>query len=459
MVRWKKIAALLLTGVMGMSLFACGSNKKKEDAESPEEMVEENMPAIEGDPIYIYSYNNELESRLQYFYDLYPEYQNRVVFINLDMGPASKDYRETIKELMKEGPKKSTKKNEEEDPEVEEIEEELPRYPSIVANDSIMGYAFIQNDYSVSISSLGITQEDMQNMYPYTLSAATFQEEVKGLTWNVSPGAFMYRTDIADEVLGESSPEAVQKMISNWNDFLKVAKKMKAAGYKMLSGSDEITYAMLQNKQTPWVVEENLRIDPNVKKCLDLAKQLQENEYTGDTDIKSAEREASFDSDVFGWFVYPGTVYGGINTKDHEGEYRICQGPTAFQWGSCYLTVSPECPDKDLAALVVKTLCCNEEVLNKMAKEELVNHKAIMEARAKDAKGNSMLGGQNPLEVWVSVEDNIKAENVTPYDGRFDSWIREISISYNNDEINGINKVFEPFKDKVSDTFNYIVVK
>ena len=229
MVKWKKIAALMLAGAMAMSLFACGGNKKKEEVkeETSEETVEEDMPAVEGDPIYIYSYNSELESNLQYFYDLYPEYQNRVVFISLDMGPASKDYQDTIKGLMKEGTKKSKKKNAEEDEsEAEEIEEELPKYPSIVANDSIMGYAFIQNDYSVSMSSLGITQEDMQNMYPYTLSAATFQEEVKGLTWNVSPGAFMYRTDIAEEVVGESSPEAVQEMVSNWSDFLKVAKKM-----------------------------------------------------------------------------------------------------------------------------------------------------------------------------------------------------------------------------------------
>ena len=463
MVKWKKIAAMMLVGAMAMSLFACGGNKKKEEAKvetSEEETVEEDMPAIDGDPIYIYSYNDELESRLQYFYDLYPEYQNRVVFINLDMGPASKDYQDTIKGLMKEGTKKSKKKNVAEgESETEEAEEELPKYPSIVANDSIMGYAFIQNDYSLSMSSLGITQEDMQNMYPYTLSAAAFQEEVKGLTWNVSPGAFMYRTDIANEVLGESSPEAVQEMISNWSDFLKVAKKMKEAGYKMLSGSDEITYAMLQNKQTPWVVEENLRIDSNVKRCLELARQLQEDEYTGDTAITSAEREASFDSDVFGWFVYPGTVYGGVGTKEHEGEFRICQGPTAYQWGSCYLTVSPGCPDKDLAALVLKTLCCNEEVLNKMAEEEFVNHKSVMEAKAKDAEGSTVLGGQNPLEVWVDVENNINAETVTPYDGRFDSWIREISISYNNDEIKSIKKVFEPFKDKVSDTFNYIVVK
>lgn len=457
----KKYISLGLMIAMGLSLCACGDNKKVKNAKqetSEEEVVEENMPDVEGDPIYIYSFDGELGERLQLFYDIYPEYESRVQFVNLEMGAASKEYQDTIKELMKDGVEKVKKKSEEESEE-DELEEELPKYPSIVANDSIMGYCFIQNDYSVSMASLGITEEDMQNMYPYTLSAASFQGEVKGLAYNVSPGAFLYRADLAEKVLGESSPEAVQKMLTSWSDFLDIAKKMEEAGYKMLSGSDEITYAMLQSKQVPWIVDEELRIDSNVKKCLELSKQLQEEEYAGDTLITSSEREESFESDVFGWFVYPGLVYAGIDAQTHNGDFRLCQGPNAFQWGSTYLTVSPECPDKDLAALVLKTLCCDEAVLTQMAKEDFVNNREVMEAIAKEAEGLELLGGQKPLEIWLSVEDNIDETLVTPYDGRFDSWIQGLSVSFNKERIKNTKEVLEQFKDKVSDTFNYIMVK
>lgn len=453
----KKYISLGLMIAMGLSLCACGNDRKKEDVKqetSEEEVAQENMPDVEGDPIYIYSFNGELGEKLQLFYEIYPEYESRVQFVNLEMGAASKEYQDTMKGLMKEGSPKTKKESEEDG-----LEEELPKYPSIVANDSIMGYCFIQNDYSVSVASLGITEEDIQNMYPYTLSAASFQGEVKGLSYCVSPGAFLYRADIAQNVLGESSPEAVQDMLTSWNDFLEVAKKMKEAGYKMLSGSDEITYAMLQDKQIPWVVDEELKMDSNVKKCLELSKQLQEDEYTGDTLITSSEREESFESDVFGWFVYPGFVYAGMDTEAYNGDYRLCQGPNAFQWGSTYLTVSPECPDKELAALVVKTLCCNEEVLTKMAEEDFVNNRSVMKAAAGKAEGMELLGGQKPLEVWLSVEDNIDEAAVTPYDGRFDSWIQELSVSFNREKFENTREVFEEFKDKVSDTFNYIMVK
>lgn len=463
MKRFKKIIAIGLVFAMGLSLFACGDSKKKGDGKadtSEEEAMEENMPEVEGDPIFVYSFDGELGEKLQYFYELYPQYKSRVEFVNLEMGAASKEYQDTIKRLMKEGTKRKKKKVVEgEELSDEEMEGELPKYPSIVANDSIMGYSFIQNDYSVPVSSLGITEEDMQNMYPYTLSAATFQDEVKGLAWGVTPGAFMYRADVAEKVLGESSPEAVQEMLVNWSEFLKVAKKMKKEGYKILSGSDEITYAMLQNRHTSWVEDEKLRIDSNVKKCLELSKQLQEEEYAGDTLITSNERQASFGSDVFGWFVYPGMIYEEMETSGHAGDFRLCQGPNAYQWGNTYLTVSPQCPDKELATLVLKALCCNEEVLAKMAQDEVVNHKGIMDEQAKAAEGLEVLGGQKPLETWTAVADNIDAERVTPYDGRFDSWIQELSMSFNRDEIEDVRKVFDQFKDKVSDTFNYIVVK
>lgn len=461
MKRFKKIIAIGLTLAMGLSLCGCGGSKKKGEgkAENPEEAMEENMPEVEGDPIFVYSFDGELGEKLQYFYELYPQYENRVEFVNLKMGAASKEYQDTIKSLMKEGTKRK-KKTVVEGEESSEEEGELPKYPSIVANDSIMGYSLIQNDYSVSMSSLGITEEDMQNMYPYTLSAATFQDEVKGLAWGITPGAFLYRADIAEKVLGESSPEAVQEALANWSEFQKMAKKMKEAGYKMLSGADEVTYAMLQNKQTPWVVEENLRIDSNVKKCLELSKKLQDEEYAGNTRITSDERRASFGSDVFGWFVYPGMINEGMETGGHDGDFRLCQGPNAYQWGNTYLTVSPQCPDKELTTLVLKTLCCNEEVLAKMAAEgEIVNHKDIMEEQAQADAGLEILGGQNPMEIWTDVADSIDALRVTPYDGRFDSWIQELSVSFNEEKIENTKKVFDQFKDRVSDTFNYIVVK
>jgi hypothetical protein len=448
----------MLISLVTLSLFGCGSKKTGQSqnnvAESQEEM-EEDLPDEEGDTIYIYSYNEVLGERLQYFFDLYPQYEQRVEFVNLEMGAASTEYQDTIRSLIKQGAEPEESDND------ENATEEIVKYPSIVANDSVMASTFVQDDYSLPISSLGFTEEDTASMYPYTLNMASFQDNVKALTWYTTPGAFLYRADIAEEVFGDASPEAVQSLISTWTDFEQTAKKLKEAGYKVLSGPDEITYPMLQDKMTPWVQNESLRIDSNVKKCLELSKRLLEDDCTGETTITDNTRASSFDSDVFGWFVYPGEVYGGINTVTHEGDFRICQGPNAYQWGSTYLTVSPECPDQELAAFILKVLCCNEEVLEKMATEtgDFVNNTSVMTklADSEDA-GLDVLGGQNPLETWNEVMDNMNADTVTPYDGRFDTWMREISVSYNAGKVEN-KKLFEKFKDEVSDNYNYLKIK
>lgn len=93
------------------------------------------------------------------------------------------------------------------------------------------------------------------------------------------------------------------------------------------------------------------------------------------------------------------------------------------------------------------------------AEGEIVNHKDIMEEQAQADAGLEILGGQNPMEIWTDVADSIDALRVTPYDGRFDSWIQELSVSFNEEKIENTKKVFDQFKDRVSDTFNYIVVK
>lgn len=463
----------MATFVLGMGLTFCGCKKtpqkveevtttqeQSETTQTTQEQAEEvTVPDVDGDIIYIYSYDDALENQLKYFYEKYPEYEKRVQFVNADMGATSKEYQALVRSEMKIKPVSHGK---EENAEEQEIEQEPEhKYPSIVANDSVMASVFMQDNYSVPISSVGILEEELNEMYPYTLNMARFNGEIKGLTWYTTPGCFLYRADIAQSVLGDDSPEFVQKQIKSWDAFKDVAEQMKEAGYKILSGPDEITYAMIQDKNVPWIVDNALHIDASAKRCVAFSKVFLKEEYTGETAITDEVRENSFDSDVFGWFVYPDELRLGINTQLHEGEFRICEGPNAYHWGSTYLTISPNCPDKELAALVIKTLCMDEDVLRKEAKEyhEVVNHQTIVKEYQGKNKGMKLLGNQSVWGIYEQVLCDIQAENVTPYDGRFDSWLRELSVAYNAGEIESRSDVIEQFKDKVSDAYNYIRIK
>ena len=455
MKRAKKAAALSLSIVLGCSLCACGSGIKEENTTtaetsqevenaSSEETVKMAMPETEGEIIYVYSWDQELGDRLQYFKEAYPEYADRVEYVNLGLGGTSSEYQTAIETLLQAGTTGTDK------------------YPSIIATDSDLTLNYVQSDYTLPMSELGIGEEDYANMYPYTVEDAKFDGQVKALTWQATPGCFIYRTDIAEEVLGTSDPEAVQKEVGNWNKFFNVADRMKEAGYKMLSGPDDIKYAMLDQKKQPWVFDEILNIDPVVTDYLEYAKKLYDGDYTNQTKLMDSNWENSFDSDVFCWFGAPWFVYWCINAEQHMGEFKICEGPSAFHWGGTYLNVAKDCPDKELAALVVKTLCCDDTVMQKITEDtkDFVNNKTIMEQMSQSEAGNiEMLGGQNPISIWMETADKIDLSNATAYDAKFNGYLDTASEAYNADELGSVEDAVEAIKDFVSDAYNYITVE
>lgn len=254
MKRMKKITALSFVMMMGLTLFACGGkdNASNEEAPATVEMEEKQaieltddvreieMPLEDGETIYVYSWNQELGSKLNYFKEAYPQYADRVEFVNLGLEENNDEYKTAIETLLQAGHNGTDK------------------YPSIIAVGSDSEQEYVQSDYTVALDTIGIDKTDIENMYQYTLNYACFDGKMKALTWQATPGCFLYRTDIAKEVLGTSDPEAVQKAVEDWDKFFQLADKMKVAGYKMVSGPDDIKYAMLDQKKTPWVIDDTL---------------------------------------------------------------------------------------------------------------------------------------------------------------------------------------------------------
>ena len=63
---------------------------------------------------------------------------------------------------------------------------------------------YANGDVALSIQDLGITDDDMSQMYQYTKDVATDTKtgELKGVSWQATPGLFLYNTKIAEDVLG-----------------------------------------------------------------------------------------------------------------------------------------------------------------------------------------------------------------------------------------------------------------
>ena len=375
-----------------------------------------NAKAYQGTPepvdnsiIYVYSWNTELGDRLQYFKDKYPQYADKVKYENLGLGGTSDEYKKEIEAAYQKGGQK---------------------VPSIVAIDEDVSKHFMSSDMFVSMDSIGITKKDYSNEFQYTIDYATVNGKLKGLCWQATPGCFVYRTDIAQKVLGTSDPVKVQTYVKDWDAFMQTAEKMKQAGYKMVSGPKEIQNAALADRKSAWVNDGTVTIDPAVDKYLELAMQLIDNGYTNKNDPWTDGWGSDFTGDVFGYFGCPWFVYWSINDEESgsatAGKRNICAGPSAYNWGGTYLSVTDKCPNKELAALVLKTLCCDTDVMYKIQDETLdfVNNKAVVQKMIANGKGATpILGGANPLQTWYNVAVKVDGSKATQYDSVIDGYL------------------------------------
>ena len=94
---------------------------------------------------------------------------------------------------------------------------------------------YVDTDYTMAVSDLGITDSDLSKQYQYTKDVVTDSNGVlKGVSWQGCPGVLFYNRDAAKAVLGSDDPSEVQNYVKDWDTFNDTAKKMKDAGYKLI---------------------------------------------------------------------------------------------------------------------------------------------------------------------------------------------------------------------------------
>ena len=466
MKKFKKAMALSLALAMGLSLVACGDKKDettteattteaatteeaKDDAtgdatSGDSEGVELAMPAEDSEPIYCYSWNTEFGDRLQYVKDKYPQYADLIQYENLGLGGTSDEYKSSIENAIANGGEK---------------------VPSIIACDDDVALYFLSSESIVPVEEIGITADMYSNAYQYTVDYATIDGKLKGLCWQATPGCFVYRTDIAEEVLGTSDPAEVQEYVKDWDTFLATAETMKAAGYKMLSGPGDAKKPIIDNRTSSWVENDTVNIDPVITEYLEFAKKLYDGEYTNNSAQWDDQWNTDFTADVFGYFGCTWFLYWCINDAEGSetyGKRNICQGPTTYHWGGTYLGVTDQCPNKELAALVLYTLCCDTDVMYKLSEEtfDYVNNKAAVDKLIADGKGASpVIGGANPLETFKANAEKIDLKYATEYDSTFNGYLDNASSAYNSGELATVDDAVEAIKQSIRDGYQYLTVE
>ena len=130
--------------------------------------------------------------------------------------------------------------------------------------------------------------------------------------------------------------------------------------------------------------------------------------------------------------------------------------------GGTYLSVTDKCPNKELAALVLKTLCCDTDVMYKIQDETLdfVNNKAAVQKMIANGKGATpILGGANPLQTWYNVSVKVDGSKATQYDSVFEGYLYTLIDGYENGYNESKDNMKSMLKAMIKDGYPNLTVK
>lgn len=445
----KKYTALILTILLTAALSAgCGSSQKEETKQEITEAAsaattKESTSVTEAVPevkpvLNIYSIGEDFKSRVQ---DFYPDYE--ITGDNTGMIDGTEvrwhvfndvtEYREALDSQL-------DKQTADSAADAQGDAEQDDKIDIFVADEAYVR-DYVESGYTLDImADIGLTEEELADQFPYTKQIATDPDgRLKAVTWQATPGVFAYRRSIAKEVLGTDEPEKVQEAVSDWDRFEETAAAAKEMGYYMLSGYGDAYDVYADNVQSAWVEDGVLNIDPHLIDWAEQTREFTEMGYTHGTDLWSDEWKADHtgDGEVLGFFYSSwgirytlqdkaeGNTESEEDTEEHEsaaGDYAVCKGPEPVHYGGQWILAAAGGDNTDLVRYIMYSLTCDQKILKKITMDihEFTNSVSAMTELAQSDYEVEVLGGQNPIPVYLEVAKELKQTHTTSYDDDLD---------------------------------------
>lgn len=471
--KFKKALVLSLACAMGLSLVACGGNDdatteakkddttteaKKDDASDATSEAEVSG-SDEGKVLNIYAWNEEFKSRIT---DHYPGYEE-VDATHGKIGDV--DVVWTI-----------TPNND--NAYQNNLDQQLLKQADASADDKIdiflveADYAlkYSDTDYTMAVSDLGITDDELANQYDYTKKILEDSNGVlKGVSWQSTPGVLIYNREIAKDMWGSDDPAEVQKHVSDWDTFYATGSELAAKGYKLTATVNDSYRVYSNNVSSKWVEDGKLNIDPQFKAWADAEKASYEAGQTTTGDLWSDEWSAGFypDGKVFAYFGPAWLINFSMGQDDeksiaHAGGWGATEGPQAFYWGGTWICAATGTDNPTLVADIMRKMTTDETILKDIVSKDsdCINNKNVLSSLASDDSfGFSVLGGQNPFGLFTENVEKIDLSNLSAYDQGCNESFQKIMKDYFSGQYATYDEAIEAFKQDVATKYPAITVE
>lgn len=290
----------------------------------------------------------------------------------------------------------------------------------LVEADNALKY--VQTEYAMPVSELGITEADLSKQYQYTKDYVTDSNgQLKAVSWQGCPGVLVYRRSIAKDVFGTDEIDKIQEKLSDWDKFSAAAQEVKDKGYYMLSGYDDAYRVFSNNVTSKWVVDGKINIDDNIKTWVEQTKEFTDKGYNNKTSLWSSDWSTGFtpEGKVFCYFGPAWFVDFTLGGKGTDGDWYATKGPQGFFWGGTWICGATGTDNQSLIKDIMLKLTTDDTIMKDIVVKDndFVNNTTVMDAMATDTTyASAVLGESNPLGTYAAGAGSIDLSNVTAYD-------------------------------------------
>ena len=368
--------------------------------------------------------------------------------------------------------------------------------PDIFTLEAAFVKKYVNSDWTADLKDLGFTDDDFATCIPAMLQIGQNPEGVqKGLAWQSTPGALMYRADLAEKYLGVTTPEEFQEKVADWDAFLETAEELKEASdgaCKMFCATGDIWNAYQYNRSQGWVVDNKLVIDDVLYDFLDLVKTAEEEDLyakgmawqeTWFAGMNGTNEIMCYLLPTWGlhYTLKPNCVPGADGSMSDEelqklsdenggtfGKWRMVAGPVGYSWGGTWVGANAAkvaaADDAKKAAIkeVIRFFTLDPDFLYTYAKDsgDFVSNNAVVDKIVEEGgTPNPFLGGQDHYSIFAKAANLANASTMTDYDEAMNKlWDDNVTQPYIKGEVD-LDTAIANFKGAVSAQFEGIEVE
>lgn len=326
--------------------------------------------------------------------------------------------------------------------------------PDMIICNNTYAASLANNENTVALNDIGISYSELQYMYEYTFALATDDNSViKGVTWEITPGAVFYSRTAARNILGVSEPGEVAPYFASWDAFLdtsRIVYESTNGASRIMGDIRDIEEAYIMGRPDSWYdSDSNVYASDYIVDYFDLIDTLLSENLTFDCVRWSSEWTSRISNRTT--LAHMGTMRFGeaILRNYNSGDWGVVNPPVNYFEGGNFIFVTAYSDMDASAARFIRDVAIDENNLEEMSRDQIcVNNISIMLSAADDDSYNlPWLNGQNPFRVFSQVAWNIDASVVTTNDEAINRVFVQVCDDFASGRIGTAQTAVEVFED------------